>query len=79
MQGEHKNVIALDLQNANLQHHHQNIDKVASKMSIPVRPIQLTQQTSNNVEHQQSSQAPRKTIIQVSLEMIKFLQFFDSF
>lgn len=66
MQGEHKNVIALDLQNANLQHHHQNIDKVASKMSIPVRPIQLTQHTSNNVEHQQSSQAPRKTIIQVS-------------
>lgn len=83
MQGEHKNVIALDLQNANLQHHHQNIDKVASKMSIPVRPIQLTQHTSNNVEHQQSSQAPRKTIIQVScfiLQMIKFLfLFFYSF
>jgi cyclin-dependent kinase 5 activator 1 len=73
MQGEHKNIIALDLQNANLQHHHQHIDKVASKMSIPVRPIQLT---SNNVEHQQSSQAPRKTIIQVSALMIKFLLFF---
>jgi cyclin-dependent kinase 5 activator 1 len=65
-QVEHKNIIALDLQNANLQHHHQNIDKIASKMSIPVRPVQLAQHSSNNVEQHSSSQAPRKTIIQVS-------------
>lgn len=64
-QVDHKNIIALDLQNANLQHHHQAIDKIASKMSIPVRPVQLAQQTSNNIEHQQQ-QVPRKTIIQVS-------------
>lgn len=63
-QGDHhKNLVALDLQNANLHHHH-NIDKVSAKMSIPVRPIQLT--NGNNGEHQQVLQAPRKTIIQVS-------------
>lgn len=64
-QGEHKNIIALDLQNANLSHHHQGIDKVPAKVSIPVRPIQFAQQITT-VEQQQSSQAPRKTIIQVS-------------
>lgn len=48
-------------------HHHQhrnhmnNVDKVAPKMSHPLRPIQL-------IEGQQQQSVPRKTIIQVSLE-----------
>lgn len=65
--GDPKNRLALDLQNANnIQHTYQNIDKV----SIPIRPVQLstttTTHSSNAIEQQQSS-APRKTIIQVSL------------
>lgn len=65
--GDPKNMLALDLEraanNANNLHHHHNVDKVAPKMSLPVRPIQLTQQPSGKVEPQP---APRKTIIQVS-------------
>lgn len=61
-----KNLLALDLERAannanNLLHHH-NVDKVGSKMSLPLRPVQLTQQTSK-IEQQP---VPRKTIIQVS-------------
>jgi cyclin-dependent kinase 5 activator 1 len=54
--GDPKSLLALDLEraanNANNLHHH--VDKVATKMSLPLRPVQLTQP------------APRKTIIQVS-------------
>ncbi|CRL04346.1 CLUMA_CG017439, isoform A [Clunio marinus] len=68
--GDPKNVLSLDLEraanNANNLHHHHNVDKVTTKSSIPVRPIQLTQQSSK-VDHQQP--APRKTIIQVSLSL----------
>jgi cyclin-dependent kinase 5 activator 1 len=55
--------LALDLQNAN--HTYQNI---GPKVSIPIRPIQLATSTSSNViDHQQLQNAPKKTIIQVSL------------
>lgn len=67
-----KNLLALDLERAannanNLHHIHHNVDKVAPKMLLPLRPVQLTQQT-NRIEQQQQHQhpAPRKTIIQVS-------------
>lgn len=60
--GDPKSLLALDLEraanNANNLHHHHNVDKVATKMTLPLRPVQFTQQTSQ--------QAPRKTIIQVS-------------
>lgn len=66
-----KSIMALDLEraanNANNLHHHHNVDKVGSKMSLPLRPVQLTQQTSK-IEQQQT--APRKTIIQVSWRLI---------
>lgn len=66
--GDPKSLLALDLEraanNANNLHRH-NVDKVAPKVSIPIRPIQLTQQISK-VEQQQPHPAPRKTIIQVS-------------
>lgn len=62
--GDPKSVLALDLEraanNANNLHHH-NVDKVAPKMSLPLRPVQLTQHSSKV-----DQQAPRKTIIQVS-------------
>lgn len=62
-----KNLLELDLQNANnLQHTYQNIDKITSKVSIPIRPVQLTTTQSSSVGQQLS--APRKTIIQVSLD-----------
>lgn len=66
--GDPKNLLALDLQNANnIQHTYQNIDKIATKVSIPIRPVQLSTQSSSNViENQQYNAAPRKTIIQVS-------------
>lgn len=61
--GDPKNVLALDLEraanNANNLHHHRNVDKVAAKMSLPVRPILLTQS-------KEQPSVPRKTIIQVS-------------
>lgn len=61
--GDPKNLLALDLQNANnIQHTYQNIDKV----SIPIRPVQLSTTQSSGIEQQQPSSAPRKTIIQVS-------------
>jgi cyclin-dependent kinase 5 activator 1 len=70
---DHKNLIALDLQNANLHNQYPNIDKIIPKMSIPVRPVQFSsssstqqQQQSSANEQQTSSAAPRKTIIQVS-------------
>ncbi|KAG5684342.1 hypothetical protein PVAND_013577 [Polypedilum vanderplanki] len=64
-QNDHKNLLALDLQNANLQNHHHNVEKVIPKMSIPNRSVQFS--NGCNVEQQQTSQAaPRKTIIQVS-------------
>lgn len=66
-----KNLLALDLEraanNANNLHQHYNVDKVGTKMSLPLRPLQLTQQTSKTDQHQP---APRKTIIQVSSELI---------
>lgn len=62
--GDPKTLLALDLEraasNANNLHHH-NVDKVPPKMSIPVRPVQLTK-----IEQQPPQPAPRKTIIQVS-------------
>lgn len=68
--GDPKTLLALDLEraanNANNLHHLHNVEKVAQKTSIPMRPVQLTQQTSK-IEHQQQQPAPRKTIIQVSL------------
>ena len=64
--GDPKSLLALDLEraanNANNLHHLHNVDKVATKMTLPLRPIQLTQQTPT-----QQQPAPRKTIIQVSL------------
>lgn len=68
---DHKNILALDLQNANLHHHHHhpNIDKILPKMSIPIRPIQLTSQTTSKVIEQPQPTAPRKTIIQVCLHL----------
>lgn len=64
--GEPKSVLALDLEraanNANNLHH--------QKMSLPLRPVQLTQQQSTKVEHQQPQPAPRKTIIQVSFKLL---------
>lgn len=61
--GDPKNVLALDLEraanNANNLHHHHNVDKVIPKLSLPIRPIQLTQNKTDQP-------APRKTIIQVS-------------
>lgn len=71
--GDPKNLLALDLQNANnIQHTYQNIEKIASKVSIPIRPVQLsTQSSSNGIEQQQQfSAAPRKTIIQVSHKLL---------
>lgn len=63
-----KNLLAMDLEraanNANNLHHLHNVDKVAPKMLLPLRPVQLTQQP-NRIEQQQQP-APRKTIIQVS-------------
>lgn len=59
--GDGKNVLSLDLDRAANKHHHHNVDKVIPKMSLPVRPIQLTEQSSK-VEQP----PPRKTIIQVS-------------
>jgi len=69
--GDPKSLLALDLERAannasNLHHNPQHIEKVMPKMSIPVRPIQLTKQTSNIDQQQQPQPAPRKTIIQVS-------------
>jgi cyclin-dependent kinase 5 activator 1 len=63
--GDAKSLLALDHQNANnIQHTYQNIDKV----SIPIRPVQLSTTQSSGIEQQQQhSSAPRKTIIQVSL------------
>lgn len=69
--GDPKNLLSLDLQNAN---NLPNIDKVASKVSIPIRPLQLTTQSSLNGIEQQQSSAPRKTIIQVSLCSLIILQ-----
>jgi cyclin-dependent kinase 5 activator 1 len=69
--GDPKNVLALDLERAannanNLQlHHHHNVDKVERRLSIPIRPVQLTQQTSK-IDPLQPQPIPRKTIIQVS-------------
>ena len=64
-----KSLLALDLEraanNTNNLHHHHNVDKVGSKTSVPLRTVQLTQQTSK-IELQQQQPAPRKTIIQVS-------------
>lgn len=56
--GDPKSVLALDLERAanNANNLHHNVDKVAPKMSLPLRSVQT------KTEHQ----APRKTIIQVS-------------
>lgn len=69
--GDTKNLLSLDLQNANNIHTYQNIDMIASKVSIPIRPVQLS--TSNGIENQQyNAAAPRKTIIQVSHNLIAY-------
>jgi cyclin-dependent kinase 5 activator 1 len=60
--GDPKNVLALDLERAahNANSLHQQ------KMSLPVRPLHLTQQPTVKADQQQPTPAPRKTIIQVS-------------
>lgn len=70
-----KNLLALDLERAannanNLHHLHHNVDKSGQqKMSLPLRSVQLTQESSKvekQHQQQQSQAVPRKTIIQVS-------------
>lgn len=69
-----KNLLALDLERAannanNLHHIHHNVDKVGQKVSLPLRPVQLTQNLSKIEQQHQQQQpqaVPRKTIIQVS-------------
>lgn len=65
--GDPKSLMALDLERAanNANNLHHNVDKVASKMSLPLRPVQLTTQQTP------TQPAPRKTIIQVSFLILK--------